>query len=384
MTPTVLTVFGTRPEAIKVAPLIRAIESSSTLRSRTVVTAQHREMLDQVNDLFGIVPDVDLNIMAQGQTLNGIASRVIGELDAVLAEEAPAAVLVQGDTTTVMGASIAAFNRGIRVIHLEAGLRSGNLFSPFPEEANRKLTSQVSALHLAPTARSRDNLLAESIDPADIVVTGNTVIDALHIAVEMNVAPTDPVVADYVATDRPKLLVTTHRRENLGSSMENIGDALAELAAARPELLVLLPAHRNPLVREAVLPRVETLDNVLVTEPLSYGEFTTVMAASDVVLTDSGGIQEEAPSLGKPVLVMRENTERPEAVVAGSVKLVGTDKTKIVTEVARLFNDASAYEAMARAVNPYGDGRAAERSVHAIAELLGVGSRIADFSDQTA
>ena len=381
MTPTVLTVFGTRPEAIKVAPLIRAIESSATLRSRTVVTAQHREMLDQVNDLFGIVPDVDLNIMSQGQTLNGIASRVIGELDSVLEDEAPDAVLVQGDTTTVMGASIAAFNRSIPVIHLEAGLRSGNLLSPFPEEANRKLTSQVSALHLAPTARSRDNLLAEGVNPANVVVTGNTVIDALHIAVDMNVAPADPVVADYVVSELPKLLVTTHRRENLGSSMENIGDALAELAAARPELLILLPAHRNPLVREAVLPRVEKFANVLVTEPLSYGEFTTVMAASDVVLTDSGGIQEEAPSLGKPVLVMRENTERPEAVTAGSVKLVGTDKTTIVTAVSQLFDDTRKYEQMAKAVNPYGDGLAAERSVAAISELLGVGTRIADFTD---
>ena len=381
VTPTVLTVFGTRPEAIKVAPLIRAIESSATLRSRTVVTAQHREMLDQVNDLFGIVPDVDLNIMSQGQTLNGIASRVIGELDSVLENEAPDAVLVQGDTTTVMGASIAAFNRSIPVIHLEAGLRSGNLLSPFPEEANRKLTSQVSALHLAPTARSRDNLLAEGVNPANVVVTGNTVIDALHIAVDMNVAPADPVVADYVVSELPKLLVTTHRRENLGSSMENIGDALAELAAARPELLILLPAHRNPLVREAVLPRVEKFANVLVTEPLSYGEFTTVMAASDVVLTDSGGIQEEAPSLGKPVLVMRENTERPEAVTAGSVKLVGTDKTTIVTAVSQLFDDTRKYEQMAKAVNPYGDGLAAERSVAAISELLGVGTRIADFTD---
>lgn len=381
MTPTVLTVFGTRPEAIKVAPLIRAIESSAALRSRTVVTAQHREMLDQVNDLFGIVPDVDLNIMSRGQTLNGIASRVIGELDSVLEDEAPDAVLVQGDTTTVMGASIAAFNRSIPVIHLEAGLRSGNLLSPFPEEANRKLTSQVSALHLAPTARSRDNLLAEGVNPANVVVTGNTVIDALHIAVDMTVAPADPVVADYVVSERPKLLVTTHRRENLGSSMENIGDALAELAAARPELLILLPAHRNPLVREAVLPRVEKLVNVLVTEPLSYGEFTTVMAASDVVLTDSGGIQEEVPSLGKPVLVMRENTERPEAVTAGSVKLVGTDKTTIVTAVSQLFDDTRKYEQMAKAVNPYGDGLAAERSVAAISELLGVGTRIADFAD---
>lgn len=384
MTPTVLTVFGTRPEAIKVAPLIRAIEASSSLRSRTLVTAQHREMLDQVNDLFGIVPDTDLNIMAKGQTLNGIASRVIAELDAVLAENAPDAVLVQGDTTTVMGASIAAFNRGIPVIHLEAGLRSGNLHSPFPEEANRKLTSQLSALHLAPTPRSRDNLLAEGISPADVVVTGNTVIDALHLAVDMNVAPTDPIVADYVAAERPKLLVTTHRRENLGSAMENIGDALAELAEARPDLLILLPAHRNPLVREAVLPRVEKFDNVLVTEPLSYGEFTTVMASSDVVLTDSGGIQEEAPSLGKPVLVMRENTERPEAVDAGSVKLVGTDANLIVAEVARLFDDSLAYDSMAKAVNPYGDGRGAARSVAAIEALLGVGERIDDFSDASA
>lgn len=388
MTPTVLTVFGTRPEAIKVAPLIRAIEASSVLHSRTLVTAQHREMLDQVNDLFGIVPDTDLNIMAKGQTLNGIASRVIGELDTVLAEEVPAAVLVQGDTTTVMGASIAAFNRGIPVIHLEAGLRSGNLLSPFPEEANRKLTSQLAALHLAPTPRSRDNLLTEAISPDDVVVTGNTVIDALRIAVDMNVAPADPIVADYVAADQPKLLVTTHRRENLGSAMENIGDALAQLAKARPELLILLPAHRNPLVREAVLPRVEKFDNVLVTEPLSYGEFTTVMAASDVVLTDSGGIQEEAPSLGKPVLVMRENTERPEAVDAGSVKLVGTDKNLIVAEVARLFDDSLSYDSMAKAVNPYGDGRAAARSVAAIESLLGVGERIPDFSyasaDETA
>ncbi|KAB1946272.1 non-hydrolyzing UDP-N-acetylglucosamine 2-epimerase [Brevibacterium linens] len=379
MTPTVLTVFGTRPEAIKVAPVVRAIESSAKLRSRTLVTAQHREMLDQVNELFGVVPDIDLNIMSNGQTLNGIASRVIGELDSVLALERPDAILVQGDTTTVMGAAIASFNRGIPVIHLEAGLRSGNLQSPFPEEANRKLTSQISSLHLAPTARSRENLIAEGIYPADVVVTGNTVIDALRIAVEMKVSPADRATANYVASDCPKLLVTTHRRENLGSSMENIGNALAELASTRPELLVLLPAHRNPLVREAVLPRVRDFDNVLVTEPLSYGEFTTVMAASDVILTDSGGIQEEAPSLGKPVLVMRENTERPEAVDAGSVALVGTDTQRIVAETSRLFDDLNAYRTMAKAINPYGDGLAAARSVAAIEELLGVGERRAEF-----
>ncbi|SMX95136.1 non-hydrolyzing UDP-N-acetylglucosamine 2-epimerase [Brevibacterium linens] len=380
MTPTVLTVFGTRPEAIKVAPLVRAIESSAALRSRTLVTAQHREMLDQVNELFGIVPDNDLNIMANGQTLNGIASRVIGELDSVLEAELPDAVLVQGDTTTVMGAAIAAFNRRIPVIHLEAGLRSGNLSSPFPEEANRKLTSQISALHLAPTRRSRANLVAEGVAPSDIVVTGNTVIDALHIAVGMNVTPADGAVADYVAADRPKLLVTTHRRENLGSAMEHIGDALASLAESRPDLIILLPAHRNPLVRESVLPRVRNLDNVLVTEPLSYGEFTTVMAASDIVLTDSGGIQEEAPSLGKPVLVMRGNTERPEAVEAGSVALIGTDTRRIVDKISNLLDDANAYRTMSKAINPYGDGMAAARSVAAIEELFGVGKRIEEFT----
>lgn len=379
MTPTVLTVFGTRPEAIKVAPLVSAIEASDILNSRTLVTAQHREMLDQVNTLFGIEPDFDLNIMTSGQTLNGIAARVIAELDTVLADERPDAVLVQGDTTTVMAAAIAAFNRGIPVIHLEAGLRSGNITNPFPEEANRKLTSQITSLHLAPTPRSRHNLLAEGANPSDVVVTGNTVIDALRIAVDLDVTPEDPIVAEYVAGAGPKLLVTTHRRENLGSAMENIGDALAELAASRPDLTLLLPVHRNPLVRETVLPRVEQLSNVIVTEPLSYGEFTAVMAASDVILTDSGGVQEEAPSLGKPVLVMRTNTERPEAVDAGSVKLVGTDKSSIVSEVARLFDDAAAYEAMARAVNPYGDGRAAARSVAAIAQLLGVGERIEEF-----
>lgn len=380
MTPTILTIFGTRPEAIKVAPLVRAIESSEVLRSRTLVTAQHREMLDQVNELFGIVPDNDLNIMAKGQTLNGIASRVIGELDSVLEAERPDAVLVQGDTTTVMGAAIAAFNRRIPVVHLEAGLRSGDLSSPFPEEANRKLTSQISALHLAPTPRSRANLVAEGIAPSDIVVTGNTVIDALHIAVDMNVTPADGAVADYVAADRPKLLVTTHRRENLGSAMENIGDALATLAETRPDLMILLPAHRNPLVRESVLPRVRHFDNVVVTDPLSYGEFTTVMAASDIVLTDSGGIQEEAPSLGKPVLVMRDNTERPEAVDAGSVSLIGTGTKRIVDEISILLDDANAYGAMAKAINPYGDGKAAVRSVAAIEELFGVGKRFEEFT----
>jgi UDP-N-acetylglucosamine 2-epimerase (non-hydrolysing) len=382
--PTILSIYGTRPEAIKMAPVIKAIERSAKLTSKVVVTAQHREMLDQVNSLFGIDPEVDMNIMSQGQTLNGITAKVAQGLDDILEDTNPDAVLVQGDTTTVMASSVAAFNRGIPVIHLEAGLRSGNLLSPFPEEANRKLTSQIAALHLAPTPRSRTNLIAEGIDSADIMVTGNTVIDALHMAVAMKVTPAESKVAAYTHHDGPTMLVTTHRRENLGSSMENIGVALAELAAARPELLILLPAHRNPLVREAVLPRVQHFDNVIVSEPLSYGEFTTVMAASDVVLTDSGGIQEEAPSLGKPVLVMRENTERPEAVDAGSVKLVGTDRAAIVENVSTLLDDRMAYEDMAQAVNPYGDGQAAARTVSAIEEMFNLGSRIEEFGTEMA
>lgn len=377
--PMIMVIYGTRPEAIKVAPVIKALEEDPALNPVVVVTAQHREMLDQVNDLFEVEPDIDLDIMAAGQTLNQIASRVVAELDAVLEEQHPEAVVVQGDTTTVMAASIAAFNRRIPVVHLEAGLRSGNIHSPFPEEANRKLTTQLAAVHLAPTARSRDNLVAEGVAVSDIVVTGNTVIDALHLAVDMGVAPSEPAAVQYVSANGPKLLVTTHRRENLGSAMENIGDALAELAADRPELTILLPAHRNPLVRESILPRIKEYANVLVTEPLSYGEFTTVMAASDIVLTDSGGIQEEAPSLGKPVLVMRENTERPEAVAADSVRLVGTDKATIVAEVSCLIDDSSAYTNMANSVNPYGDGKAALRSVAAIAQLLNVGTRISEF-----
>lgn len=378
--PTVLSIFGTRPEAIKLAPLIRAIERNPVLRSQTAITAQHREMLDQVTDLFEILPDVDLDIMTPGQTLNGITSRVIDGIDDILTRVVPDAVLVQGDTTTVMAAAIASFNRGVPVVHLEAGLRSGDINSPFPEEANRQLTSRLAALHLAPTSRSRDNLLAEGVDPAAVMVTGNTVIDALHLAVGMNVAPADPQAATFVAHPGPTLLVTTHRRENLGTAMEGIGDALAALAAAHPELRILLPVHRNPLVRTTVLPRMEHCPNVLVTEPLAYGEFATVLAAADLVLTDSGGIQEEAPSLGRPVLVMRENTERPEAVDAGCVRLVGTDTRTIVANVEELLSQPSAYRAMARAVNPYGDGAAAPRAVSAIAQMFGLGPRIEEFA----
>lgn len=368
----IMTIYGTRPEAIKVAPVIKAIEKTDDLESIVVVTGQHREMLDQVNTMFGIIPDHDLNIMSAGQSLNGIVAKVISGVDRILELEQPDAVIVQGDTSTVMGAAVAAFNRQIPVIHLEAGLRSGNIDSPFPEEANRKLTSQITKLHLAPTETSKANLVHESISESDIVVTGNSVIDTLLYATTLDVEFTDERLQALqkqrlLAGDTGwALLVTAHRRENLGTAMEDIGNAVADLARKYEDLTIIFPIHRNPKVREAALPPLEGLDNVIVTEPMAYAEFTKTLSMVDIVLTDSGGVQEEAPSLGKPVLVMRENTERPEAVLAGTVKLIGTHRQRIVDEVSLLLDSDEAFAAMANAVNPYGDGRAAERTVEAI------------------
>ncbi|WP_417234096.1 non-hydrolyzing UDP-N-acetylglucosamine 2-epimerase [Arthrobacter sp.] len=372
-------IYGTRPEAIKMAPIVKALEASERFECIVTVTGQHREMLDQVNELFGITPTHDLNIIQPRQTLNGVLTKTIQGLDALFAKDQPDAVIVQGDTTTVTAGALAAFNRGIPVIHVEAGLRSFNIFSPFPEEANRKITSQVSSLHLAPTTTSRDNLLREAIDPKSIVVTGNTVIDALLEVVERKVPFADEALERLTATGQRMVLVTSHRRENQGEAMKGIGRALARLADAEPDVHFVLPAHKNPAVREALLPAVQDKSNVTVTEPLAYGEFTRMLAAAEVVLTDSGGVQEEAPGLGKPVLVMRENTERPEAIVAGTVRLIGTDEQRIFDEVSTLLNDRDAYDEMANAVNPYGDGHAAERTVAAISELLGVGTRLSDF-----
>jgi len=337
----IMTVYGTRPEAIKLAPVLTALAAEPDLESVPVVTGQHREMLDQVNDLFGIVPRHDLDILQPGQTLAGITARIMDRFDPVLAEEAPDVVIVQGDTTTSTAAALAAFYRGIPVVHVEAGLRSGDLTAPFPEEANRRLTSQITT------------------QPVPL---------------------TDPQLAALVASDAPILLVTSHRRESWGAAMEGVGRALARIAAAHPELTVVLPVHRNPVVREALLPMLAGLPNVVVTEPLSYAEFATVLAAAKIVLTDSGGIQEEAPSLGKPVLVMRDNTERPEAVEAGTVRLIGTDEDRVVKEVERLHLDPAAYSAMAQAINPYGDGHATARSVAAVRALFGLGARLPDFT----
>jgi len=382
----IMTIYGTRPEAIKVAPIIKAIEQDPELDNVIVVTGQHREMLDQVNTVFGIVPDHDLNIMAAGQSLNGIVAKVISGVDAILEGERPDAVIVQGDTSTVMGAAVATFNRQIPVLHLEAGLRSGDINSPFPEEANRKLTSQVAALHLAPTSTSKSNLTREDISENDIVVTGNSVIDTLLFATaNLDVAFDDERLEQLRQRATAEgagriLLVTAHRRENLGSAMEDIGEAVAELARKYPDLTVVFPIHKNPKVRASIRPAVEELDNVLLIEPLPYAQFTRALSLAHIVLTDSGGVQEEAPSLGKPVLVMRENTERPEAVVAGTVKLIGTHRQRLVDEVSLLMDSAEAYAGMANAVNPYGDGRAAQRTVSAIKWKFADAERPADFT----
>ncbi|WP_312179415.1 non-hydrolyzing UDP-N-acetylglucosamine 2-epimerase, partial [Arthrobacter sp.] len=293
--PVVMPIYGTRPEAIKMAPIVAALQGSATLDCFVTVTGQHRSMLDQVNSLFDIVPDHDLNIFAPGQTLNAILSRTIEGLDKLFIVNKPDAVIVQGDTTTSTAGAIAAFYHGIPVIHLEAGLRSGDLFSPFPEEANRKMISQIASLHLAPTINSRENLLRENIPAQDIIVTGNTVIDALFMTLEKRVPFTDARLEQLAETGSKILLVTTHRRENQGEAMRGMGRALAAIAAAEPQVTIVVPLHMNPVVREAVMPAIEDKPNIIISEPLDYGEFCRLLAMAHLVLTDSGGVQEEAP-----------------------------------------------------------------------------------------
>jgi UDP-N-acetylglucosamine 2-epimerase (non-hydrolysing) len=339
-------------------------------------------MLDQVNAVFDIVPEYDLDILSQGQTLYGITTKSLIGLESVINEVRPAALLVQGDTTTAFAGALAAFYRQVAVVHLEAGLRTSNRFNPYPEEMNRRLTSQIADVHLAPTNIARDNLLREGIPRDRVIVTGNTVIDALFEVTSVTRPLREPRLDSLLRQqgDRPLLLVTTHRRESWGDPLRRTAAAVAELSRKFPELLVVLPAHRNPVVREAILPPLTGLGNVLVTEPLDYPDFCQTVGRSTVVLTDSGGVQEEAPSLGKPVLVLRDTTERPEAVLAGGARLVGTDQQRIVDEVSRLLTDPTAHAAMARARNPYGDGLAARRSVEAIAAFLGVGEPPKEFS----
>jgi UDP-N-acetylglucosamine 2-epimerase (non-hydrolysing) len=364
-----MVVYGTRPEAIKLAPVVRALTASPCFDPVTVVTGQHREMLDQVNSFFGIVPDVDLDLMSHGSTVNAIARRVLAAMEPLFEETLPAAMVVQGDTTSAFAASLAGFLAGVPVVHVEAGLRTGDLLSPFPEEANRRLTSVVTRLHLAPTSTARANLEREGIDPSTVVVTGNTVVDALHWAVQQEVTFTDSRVA-ALGVGRKLVLVTTHRRESWGERMDAAMAGIGDVARNHPELDFLLPLHRNRIVRDSVVGALGGVGNVTLVEPLAYAEFAHVMQKSHLIVTDSGGVQEEAPSLGKPVLVLRETTERPEGVEAGTVRLVGTDRVVVRTETERLLTDAVAYAEMAHAVNPYGDGSAASRTVAAIAAVL--------------
>ena len=372
-------IYGTRPEAVKIAPLIKAVEADDLLDPYVLISAQHRSMLDQVNDLFAIDPHIDLDVIQPRQSLEGLTSRILTRLCDVLTEARPSLLVVQGDTTTSFTAALAGHYAKIPVAHLEAGLRTHDRNSPFPEEINRRLITQIASLHLAPTRQNRDNLLAEGVVPNEVVVTGNTVIDALQWTTQQPCKHSDPAVAAAVASGRPLVLVTAHRRESWGEPMAQIGRAVASIARGRPELTIILPLHRNPIVREVLEPTLTGIANVVLTEPLDYVEFAHLMKSSHLVLTDSGGVQEEAPSLGKPVLVMRENTERPEAVHAGTARLVGTDQHSIEREVLHLLNDGAAYEDMARAVNPYGDGRAADRAAQAIAHFLGRAPRPVDF-----
>ncbi|MGS2871088.1 non-hydrolyzing UDP-N-acetylglucosamine 2-epimerase [Enterobacter huaxiensis] len=367
----VLTVFGTRPEAIKMAPLVHALSRDPDIEAKVCVTAQHREMLDQVLTLFSIVPDYDLNIMKPGQGLTEITCRILQELKPILESFKPDVVLVHGDTTTTVATSLAAFYQRIPVGHVEAGLRTGNLYSPWPEEANRTLTGHLAMFHFAPTENSRQNLLRENIADNKIFVTGNTVIDALiwvRDRVLSNEALQSELAARYPFLNNGKktILVTGHRRESFGRGFEQICHALAEIAAQNEDVQIVYPVHLNPNVSEPVNRILGHVDNVLLIEPQDYMPFVWLMNHAWLILTDSGGIQEEAPSLGKPVLVMRETTERPEAVKAGTVRLVGTDKQRIVDEVTRLLHDEEEYQAMSRAHNPYGDGQACGRILYAL------------------
>jgi UDP-N-acetylglucosamine 2-epimerase (non-hydrolysing) len=365
----VLSVFGTRPEAIKMAPVVKALMAAGGFDARVCVTGQHREMLDQVLLLFSIVPDYDLAIMRPGQSLGDITSAVLSALDAVLADFQPDIVLVHGDTTTTLAASLAAYYRQIPVGHVEAGLRTGNIYSPWPEEINRKVASAICELHFAPTEQSRDNLRGENVSDDRIVVTGNTVIDALHDVVKL-IQADDGLGATLAARfgideNRRIILVTGHRRESFGNGFERICAALARLAE-RSDVQIVYPVHLNPNVKGPVERLLGGCGNVRLLPPQDYLPFVYLMSRSDLIITDSGGVQEEAPSLGKPVLVMRDTTERPEAVQAGTVRLVGTDVALIVSSVANLLDDPAAYEAMSFAHNPYGDGKAAERILAAI------------------
>lgn len=362
-----MTVFGTRPEAIKMCPLVLEMRKyPDYIEPIVAVTAQHREMLDQVLKLFEIKPDYDLNIMQAGQTLYDVTSRALLGLRDVMEEAKPDMVLVHGDTTTTFAGALAAFYAQIPVGHVEAGLRTGNKYSPYPEEMNRKLTGSIADVNFAPTPTSKSNLLKENVQPSSILVTGNTVIDALKTTVKADYQFADAALNEVFASGKRLILMTTHRRENLGEPMRNVYLALKTVLEAHPDVEAIFPVHKNPKVREIVNEVLGNLEQVHLIEPMDYEPFANLMAKVDIVLTDSGGIQEEAPALGKPVLVLRDTTERPEAVEAGTVKLVGTAYSDVLREATRLLDEPEYYRSMAEAANPYGDGRACERIIKAI------------------
>jgi len=367
----VLLVFGTRPEAIKMAPLVKAFENENSIVSKVCVTAQHREMLDQVLEIFDIVPDYDLNLMKLGQTLYDITSNVLLGMKSVLDDFQPDIVLVHGDTTTTSATALASFYQKIKVGHVEAGLRTDNIYSPWPEEANRQITTVLSSYHFAPTITSQDNLLKGNKNRKNIIVTGNTVIDALFLALEKIESSKElkkiiiKTISNQYKIDASKkiILVTGHRRENFGQGFIDICNALKTLALNNQNIDIVYPVHLNPNVQQPVKEILSNISNIYLIDPLQYEQFIYLMSKSYFIITDSGGVQEEAPSLGKPVLVMRDTTERPEALEAGTVKLVGTDEQTIIQEAQRLLDDDRVYKKMSTAHNPYGDGKACEKIV---------------------
>ena len=372
-----MTVFGTRPEAIKMCPLVLEMHKyPEYIEPIVAVTAQHREMLDQVLELFHIKPDYDLNIMASGQTLYDITTRALNGLKEVIEEAKPDMVLVHGDTTTTFAGALAAFYAQVPVGHVEAGLRTGNKYSPYPEEMNRKLTGSIADMHFAPTSTSKENLLKENVNPEAIMVTGNTVIDALQTTVKANYEFADAEFNKIFARGNRLILMTTHRRENLGEPMRNVYKALRKVLETHADVEAIFPVHKNPKVREIVQEELGGLERVHLIEPMDYEPFANLMGKVDIVLTDSGGIQEEAPALGKPVLVLRDTTERPEAVDAGTVKLVGTGYEDVLREANLLLDDPAHYQKMAEAANPYGDGKACERIIRAILQKKGYNIKI--------
>lgn len=363
----VLVIFGTRPEAVKMAPIVKVLKKNQdNFVSKICVTAQHRDMLDQVLRIFDIEPDYDLNIFESGQTLTQITCRALRGLEEVIEDFNPDLILVQGDTTTVFSGALAAFYHQVKIGHVEAGLRSGNLYSPYPEEANRMMTGVLTDFHFAPTETSKDNLLREGYDENKIFITGNTSIDALSWVIDENYKFEEEIINKIDFRNKKVILLTAHRRENIGEPMKNIFSALKDIAKENKDVEVIYPMHLNPKVREIAYEVFKGMQSVHLIEPLDYLPFTNLMNKCHIVVTDSGGVQEEAPSLGKPVLVVRRETERPEGIEAGTAKLAGTDRANIYNELNILLNDEDEYRKMANAVNPYGDGRAAEYIIQAI------------------